>query len=329
MIKTLRQFVLLCFLIAGCAGSHDEALVVDLLPVRLAGVRLIKESFTGAVWLSARPEFFSPYFVPEARADVRRFLARLGRSEADLTVAWATAPEGIQVIGYQVRGTKPSQLIDAYIEAASATTRARRTEIAGREVILVAGSARQRAFLYAHRDVLYSANSYHVDGSELEELISKLPGDRPASAPIAQLLPTTLGGVRLERETFAGKVWLEAAPEETFQPEVKVELSRFLENLDQPTGALSVAWATAPDGPKVVAYRVTAVEGDALLRAFVRAVPDVRIRMQLIAGKQVTVADSGVTGKLGYLYVHDDTLFVAGTNHLRPDETHELIAKLP
>jgi hypothetical protein len=187
----------------------------------------------------------------------------------------------------------------------------------------------QRAFFYAHRNVLYSANSYHVDGSELEELIGKLPGDRPPAAPIAELLPRTLDGVRLRRETFRGTVWLEAAPEETFQPEVDVDLRRFLAHLDRPASALTVAWATAPDGPKVVAYRVTGMTANRLLRAFVRALADVHVTTQVMAGKKVAVADSGVRHRLGYLYARDETLFVGGTNHLRPDEAKELIAKLP
>jgi hypothetical protein len=294
-------------------------------------VSLGKESFSGPDWVRTRPEFSSPYFVPEARADVSTFLGRLKQSAADLTVAWAVAPEGIQVIAYQVRGTTAPRLVDAYVGAASATRRARRIEVAGRNVTLIrADSPLQRAFLYAHRDVLYSANSYHVDGGELEELIAKLPGDRPPAPPLAELLPTRLRGAPLERESFAGPVWLKAAPEETFQPEVEVELTRFLAALHLPPRALSVAWAmVATEGPKVVAYRVTGVEGDALLRSFVRSVSGISTRRRQIAGKQVVVARSGVPGRLGYLYAHGETLFVAGTNHLGPGEVEELLSKLP
>jgi hypothetical protein len=328
VLNALGRLVLLCFVIAGCGGRQPEPPLGDLLPTTLAGVRLTKDAFTGPAWLRTRPEFSSPYFVPEARADVGTFLGRLEKSPEDLTVAWATAPEGIQVIAYRVRRTKAARLIDAYVDAASAAERARRINVAGRSVTLIRGTS-QRGFLYAHGDVLYAANSYHVDGSELEELIAKLPGDRLAEPPIAQLLPAELGGVRLDRETFRGSVWVRAAPEETFQPEVDVELMRFLKFLDEPPSALIVAWATAPEGPKVVAYRVTGIRGDALLSSFVQAVRGVRTMRRHIAGKQVAVAASGVPGRLGYLYANGDTLFVAGTNHLGAGEVEELLSKLP
>jgi hypothetical protein len=292
-------------------------------------VSLERESFTGREWLETRPEFSSPYFVPEARADVRTFLSRLHKAGEDLTVAWAVAPEGIQVIAYRVRGTRAAQLVNAYVDAASARGRARLIRIRGRNVTLIRGAAPLRAFLYAHRDVLFAANSYHVDGSELEELIAELPGDRPPTPSIENVLPSRLGGVRLEREAFKGTVWVKAAPEETFQPEVAVELPRFLGSLHQPARALTAAWGMATEGPKVVAYRVTGVDGDELLRSFVRAVTRIRTANRQIAGREVTVANSGVPGRLGYLYASGDTLFVAGTNHLGPGELEELLSKLP
>jgi hypothetical protein len=136
--------------------------------------------------------------------------------------------------------------------------------------------------------------------------------------------------VRLEREAFKGIVWVKAAPEETFQPEVAVELPRFLASLHQPARALTAAWGMATEeGPKVVAYRVTGVDGDELLRSFVRAVARVRTANRQFAGKEVTAASSGVPERLGYLYASGDTLFVAGTNHLGSGELEELLSKLP
>jgi hypothetical protein len=99
--------------------------------------------------------------------------------------------------------------------------------------------------------------------------------------------------------------------------------------LHEPPSALTVAWATTPEGPKVVAYRLTGLKGDALLRSFVRAVSGIRTSRRRIAGKDVVVAESGVPGRLGYLYEHRDTLFVAGTNHLGAGEIEELLSKLP
>jgi len=329
VLSTLVRLVTVWFIVAGCANANGEPAVVDLLPNTLGGVRLVKESFSGSVWLKNRPESSSPYFLPEFRPDVRTFLRRLNKSPADLTVAWALAPEGIQVIAYRVRGTKASQLVDAYVSTASATARARQIEVAGRKVTLITAALPQRGFLYAHRDVLYAANSYHVEGSELEELIAKLPGVRPAQWPLANVLPTKLGGVRLKRETFSGRIWLRATPEESFQPEVDVEVTRFLALLHRRADALTVAWAIAPEGPKVVAYRVTAGESETLLSSFIQAIGDVRATKRRIVGKEVTVTTSGLPGRLGYLYARRDTLFVAGTNHLDPGEIDELMSKLP
>ena len=47
-------------------------------------------------------------------------------------------------------------------------------------------------------------NSYHVDGSELDELIAKLPGRGPPRPALEQLLPAGLGGAKLDRKAFRG-----------------------------------------------------------------------------------------------------------------------------
>lgn len=125
----------------------------------------------------------------------------------------------------------------------------------------------QRGFLYAHDDVLYAANSFHVDGRELSELIAKLPGRTAPQPPLERTLPSSLRGVALERSSFAGDQWLRAAPEAAFQPELRADVPAMLTELDAPASALTVAWATAPDGPKAVAYQITGVDGDTLRRS--------------------------------------------------------------
>jgi len=322
--------LLVVFALTGCASSEEtsDAALVALLPNKLAGVPLQKESFSGRDWLKSRPEFSSPYFLPEFRADPQRFLERLDKGPRDLTVAWALAPEGIQVIAYRVRGAKASALVAAYLAVTSRHVRARTIDVVGRNVTMIRAELPQRGFLYAYGDVLYAANSYHVDGRELDELIAKLPGERSPRS-LEQLLPISLRGTRLTRETFRGDVWLRAAPEEAFQPEVKVDLRRFLAELHLPSSALTVAWGIAPDGPKVVAYQITGVASDRLLSAFIRAVGGVRTTDRSMAGRRVTIARTAVPGRLGYLYVRGDTVFVAGSNHLAPGEVGELLSKLP
>jgi hypothetical protein len=329
VFSTLARLATLWLVVTGCSGATSEPAVVDLLPNTLGGVRLVKESFSGADWLETRPESSSAYFGPELRPDARTFLRRLDKSPDDLTVAWALAREGIQVIAYRVRGARPSQLVDAYLSATAAAGRARPIEVAGRNVTLITATLPQRGFVHAYGDVLYAANSYHVDGSELEELVAKLPGDRPAQWPLGNMLPTRLRGVRLKRETFRGRVWLRAAPEKSFQPEVDLDVARFLALLHRPIDALTAAWAIAPEGPKVVAYRVTAVGREALTRSFVQATDEVRTTQRRIAGKRIIVTSTDVPGRLGYLYASRGTLFVAGTNHLGPGEVEELLSKLP
>jgi hypothetical protein len=131
----------------------------------------------------------------------------------------------------------------------------------------------QRGFLYAHNDALYAANSFHVDGRELSELIAKLPGKTAPQPPLERTLPSSLRGVALERSSFAGDQWLRASPEAAFQPELRADIPAMLTELDAPASALTVAWATAPDGPKVVAYQITGVDGDTLRRSFLHSIP--------------------------------------------------------
>jgi hypothetical protein len=97
---------------------------------------------------------------------------------------------------------------------------------------------------------------------------------------LERLLPGELGAVKLRSEAFPGSVWLEASPEEAFSPEVSVDISRFLERLHRPSSDLTVAWATAESGPKVVAYRLRGATARALINAYVGA-----IRERLSPGK--------------------------------------------
>jgi hypothetical protein len=317
--------------VASTACNHDAARerpLVDRLPKRLAGVQLERQAFSGPEWLEARPESFSPYSPPQFRVDARTFLRRLDKRPRDLTVAWAVAPsEGIQVIAYRVRQATARELDDAYLGGLN--VRRRTIQVAGRSVALLRDSLPQRGFVYVWRDVIYSANSFHVDGNELEELIAKLPGRGVPPPPLQRLLPAELAGVTLERRLFSGDQWVAASPEQSFQPEVKVALGNLLAGVDAPASALTTAWALGPDGPKVVAYRVTGVPGRSLMRSFIRAVGDVHTTEATIGGKRVTVAEAGVPRRRGYLYVNRDVLVVAGSTHLNTRELQELFARLP
>jgi hypothetical protein len=91
-------------------------------------------------------------------------------------------------------------------------------------------------------------------------------------ATLEGLLPGELGSVRLRREAFTGSAWLRASPEEAFSPEVSVDISRFLERLRKPSSDLTVAWAIAQSGPKVVAYQVRGATAQALVDAYVGAI---------------------------------------------------------
>jgi hypothetical protein len=220
-------------------------------------------------------------------------------------------------------------LRNAYLSALKSRGGGRRMiEVAGRRVTLLPALP-QRGFVYVHDDVAYSANSFHVDGSELEELIGKLPGRGTPSPPLQRLLPAELAGVDLQRRAFTGRQWLDASPERSFQPEVAVRLQEFVDAAGAPSSGLTAAWAFGPDGPKVVAYRIIGLDGRTLLRSFLRTVEGVHTRGAHISGKQVVVAETGVSGRRGYLYVDRQTLFVAGSNHLNTREVGELFARLP
>jgi hypothetical protein len=47
------------------------------------------------------------------------------------------------------------------------------------------------------------------------------------STSLAKLVPDELGGTKLRKESYTGKVWLKARPEVSFAPEVGAEVSSF------------------------------------------------------------------------------------------------------
>jgi hypothetical protein len=65
-------------------------------------------------------------------------------------------------------------------------------------------------------------------------------------ASLAKLLPDEVGGAELHREAFTGKVWLKSRPQQFFSPEVRANVSKFLERLRKSPSDLSVAWALSP-----------------------------------------------------------------------------------
>jgi hypothetical protein len=326
-------------MLAGCAGeratearrSDELSGLAQLLPSELDGKKLTKEVFTGEVWLETEPERYSPYFSAELRADLSTFLELLRKSPSELSVAWASEPaEGIQVLAYRVRGADEAELVRAYVRAVRAPIRTQRVLLAGKNVTVTRGASVRRGYLYAKDDVLYSANTFHVAGKELEELLAKLPPARPEPAALVRLLPQTLGGVELRREAFAGDAWLKAMPELSFQAELDADIAAFLRRLDESPADLTVAWALAPEGPKVTAYRVIGAGPHRLVRAYVFAVKArVRTRTIALAGKEVTLTMRVSPRLRGYLYASGDVLYAAGSTHTSRAEVEELLSELP
>jgi hypothetical protein len=154
-------------------------------------------------------------------------------------------------------------------------------------------------------------------------------------ATLEGLLPGELGSVRLRREAFTGSAWLRASPKEAFSPEVSVDISRFLERLRKPSSDLTVAWAIAQSGPKVVAYQVRGATAQALVDAYVGAIRErlgrgtLRVARRLLWGKEITVTSHGLPTSRGYLYANDGILFTAWSDHISARELAELIPRLP
>jgi hypothetical protein len=141
--------------------------------------------------------------------------------------------------------------------------------------------------------------------------------------------------VRLRREAFTGSAWLKASPEQAFSPEVSVDISRFLERLGKPSSDLSVAWAIAQSGPKVVAYRVRGATAQALIDAYVGAIRErlgrgtLRVARRLLWGKEITVTSHGLPSSRGYLNANHGILFTTWSDHISARELAELIPRLP
>ena len=125
---------------------------------------------------------------------------------------------------------------------------------------------------------------------------------------------------------------MKARAEETFQPEVGADISTFLNLLKKSPADLVVGWALAPDGPKVVAYRVRGTNANALIASYVAAVrashPGLRSAKSVFAGRDVTVT-SGLTPERGYLYAKDDVLYATSTRHTPGPQLRQLLAELP
>jgi hypothetical protein len=152
-------------------------------------------------------------------------------------------------------------------------------------------------------------------------------GDGPAAE---QLLPEQLAGATLRREEFTGSEWLAAGTERFVQPELRLDVVKFLTLLDRDSSDLTVAWALAPDGPKVITYRVREAADRRLIRAYADSVSvNPRTAETVVAGKHVTVATGPTSTRRGYLYAHNGVLYVAGSDHVDPRELRELMSKLP
>jgi hypothetical protein len=125
---------------------------------------------------------------------------------------------------------------------------------------------------------------------------------------------------------------MKANPEQSIQPEVSADISTFLARLRKKPADLLVAWALAPDGPKVIAYSVRGADEDALVPSFVTAVrnasAEIRTAKATLAGKDVTVI-SGITPERGYLYANGDVLYATSTKHTPEPQLSELLSKLP
>jgi hypothetical protein len=150
-------------------------------------------------------------------------------------------------------------------------------------------------------------------------------------ASLANLLPDEVGGAELHKEAFTGKVWLKSRPQQFFSPEVRANVSKFLERLRKSPSNLSVAWALSPDGvPKVVAYRVRGASADTLVASYAEALEaKIRLAKIVVSGKDVTVTSAGRGPARGYLYAKDDILYFAWTDYTSRHEFGELLRKLP
>jgi hypothetical protein len=148
---------------------------------------------------------------------------------------------------------------------------------------------------------------------------------------LANVLPDEVGGVKLHREAFSGMVWLKSRPQQFFSPEVRANVSKFLERLRKSPSDLSVAWALSPDGvPKVVAYRVRGAGADTLVASYAEAlVARIHSAKTVVSGKDVTVTSAGRGPARGYLYAKDDILYFAWTDYTSGHEFRELLRKLP
>jgi hypothetical protein len=149
------------------------------------------------------------------------------------------------------------------------------------------------------------------------------------------MLPRELGGIKLRRRAFTGKLWLKARPEENFSPEVNVDSSTFLESLGKQPSDLTAAWAVSGAGPKVVAYHVRMTSTKRLVAAYVHAIrrrarpTKIRITQRVLWGKRVTITSRGLPTARGYLYAKSAMLFTAWTDHITPRELDELLQELP
>ena len=74
-------------------------------------------------------------------------------------------------------------------------------------------------------------------------------GDGGAPA-LDEVLPEKLGDATLRREQFTGTGWLAAGTEQFVQPELRLDVGRFLALLDREPSDLTVAWHSRRTGRK-------------------------------------------------------------------------------
>jgi hypothetical protein len=93
--STVVRLVMVWFIVAGCASANDEPAAVDLLPNTLGGVHLVKESFSGSVWLitATERETLLRSFM-QAIGDVRATKRHIVGKEVTVTTSGLPARRG-------------------------------------------------------------------------------------------------------------------------------------------------------------------------------------------------------------------------------------------
>jgi hypothetical protein len=190
--------------------------------------------------------------------------------------------------------------------------------------LMVAGCANESASASASAVPTQEPTPEPTETPPAESDGGGLPSLEPGAGDLADLLPTEVGGFTLTYQSAQGE---EVLGSSDLTPEERAFFESVGASPSDLSSAFGIAFDQSGQGITIVAFRVAGADTDQMRDAFLSSMQDPGEvgEETTVAGKTVTTLGSG-TGS-GYLYAHDDVIFIVGGDP--PSLVEEALAALP